>query len=139
MLGFTAFGNCKCRNFQEKLTFHNNDSLKCHILKYFFSWAQKTQKCHIIPEGLSYIYIYIYAQVYLYLSITSKSDKTDKRGDRTVSIAQVCAIPMPIRQETPLETLAGRHACVKCCMRRMLSITFRDRILQIFVRIHVFY
>ena len=59
MLGFTAFGNCKCRIFQEKLTFHNNDSLKCHILKYFFSWAQRPKNATLyLKDSLTYIYIY---------------------------------------------------------------------------------
>ena len=59
MLGFTIFGNCERGISQEELTFHKNDSLKCHILEYFCSWAQ-TQNCHIIPEGLLHVYIYIH-------------------------------------------------------------------------------
>ena len=67
MLGFEVLGKCKCGISQEKLTFHNNDSLKCHkchTVKYnnlvFLLVGTKTPNCHIIPEGLSYIYIYTY-------------------------------------------------------------------------------
>ena len=52
VLIFTVFGNCDCG-----ISCPNNDSLKCHILEYFFSWGQRPKIATFIPEGLSYIHV----------------------------------------------------------------------------------
>ena len=56
MLGLTVFRSCKCGISQDKLTFHNNDSLECHILKHLFSWVQRPKIATLyLKDSLTHI------------------------------------------------------------------------------------